>query len=85
MVLEVEAVDGVLRMQAGHAETALDSAAVARVQFKISERLQCVGEAQVLSRGISDHLIELLAHRRQTELVQFQMQRGHKTPFGIAE
>ena len=85
MVLEVEAVDRVLRMEAGHTETALDSAAVARVQFEIGECFQCVCEAQVLSRGISDHLIELPAHRRQTELIQFQMQRGHKTPFGIAE
>lgn len=74
MVLEVEAVDGVLGMQAGHAETAFDGAAVARVEFEIGERFQCLCEAQVLSRGVGDHLIELLAHRGQTELVQFQLQ-----------
>ena len=85
VVLEVEAVDGVLGMQAGHAETALDGAAVARVEFEIGERFQCLREAQVLSRGVGDHLIELLAHRGQAELIQFQMQRGHRIPFGIAE
>jgi hypothetical protein len=84
VVLEVEAVDGVLAMQAGHAEAAFDGAAVAGVEFEIGERFQCLREAQVLSRGVGDHLIELLAHRGQTELIQFQMQRGHTVPFGIA-
>ena len=85
VVFEVEAVDGVLGMQAGHAEASLDGAAVARVQFQIGERFQCLREAQILSRGVGDHLVELLAHRRQAELVQFQMQGGHRIPFGIAE
>ena len=50
-----------------------------------AERLQCLCEAQVLNRGVGDHLIELFAHRRQAELIQFQFQGGHKSPFGIAE
>jgi len=83
-MLEVEAVDGMLGMQAGHAEASLDGAAVARVQFQIGERFQCLREAQVLSRGVGDHLVELLAHRRQAELVQFHMEGSHKSPFGIA-
>ncbi len=40
VVLEVETVDGVLGMQAGHAEAAFDGAAVARVEFEIGERFQ---------------------------------------------
>src|ERR1022692_2192445 len=40
VVLEVEAVDGVLGMKAGHAKTTIDSAAVARVEFEIG-RASC--------------------------------------------
>ena len=71
VVLEVEAVDGVLGMQAGEAETALDGAAVARFQFQVGERFQCLREAEVLVGGVRERLIELAAHRGQAELVQF--------------
>jgi hypothetical protein len=31
-----------------------------------------------MTKDVGDHLIELLAHRGQTELIQFQMQRSHR-------
>ncbi len=84
VVFEVEAVDGVLGMQPRQTEAAFDGAAVASVQFDIGERLQGLGETQVFTRRVGDYLIELPAHRRQAELIQFQMQGGHKIPFGPA-
>ena len=74
VVFEVEAVDRVLRMQPRQTEAAFDGTAVAGFQFQIGERFQRLREAEILGRGISDRLIQLAAHRRQAELVQFLMQ-----------
>lgn len=84
VVFEVEAIDGVLGMQPRQAEAAFDGAAVASIQFDIGERFQGLGETQVLTRRVGYYLIELPAHRRQAELIQFQMQGAHKIPFGTA-
>jgi hypothetical protein len=82
VVLEVEAVDGVLGVQPREAKTALDGTAVARLQFQVRQGLQGLRETEVLGGGLRDHLIQLAAHRRQAELIQFLVQRGHGTPFG---
>jgi hypothetical protein len=84
VMFEVEAVDRVLRMQAGETEAALNGTAVARFQFQVGEGFEGLRQAQVLGRGLNDHLIELAAHRRQAGLVQFQGECGHGDPFRIA-
>jgi len=76
-MFELEAVDRMLGMQPRHAKAPFDRAAVARVEFEVGERLQRLREAHILTGRIGDHLIELAAHRRQTELIEFQMERGH--------
>ena len=84
-MFEVEAVDGVLGMEARHAETSFDGATVASFQFHIGESFQSLQKTQISTRRIGDHLIELPAHGCQTELVQLLVKRGHEIPFGIAE
>ena len=85
VVFEVEAVDGVLGVQPREAKAAFDGATVAGVQFQVGERLQGLREARDSYSRVRDHLIQLAAHRRQAELIQFQMEGGHGIPFGNAE
>jgi len=70
-MFEVEAVDGVARLQTGQAEAALNGILVARFQFQIRERFQSLRKAQVFGRRVARDLIELAAHRRQRQLIQF--------------
>ncbi len=79
---EVEAVDGVLRLQTGEAEAALDRAHVASLQFQISERFKRLREAKIFASCLRDRLIQLAAHGGQAELIQFRVQGCHRTPFG---
>ena len=72
-MFEKEAVDGVLGVQPRHAEAAFDRTGIAGVKFEIGERFQRLSESQILTRCVGDYLIELPAHRRQTELTEFQM------------
>lgn len=85
MMFEVKAIDGVLGVQPRKAEAALDGAAVANFQFQVDQRLQGMHEAEILSRGVSRHLIQLAAHGRQAELNQFLVKCDHKAPFGNEE
>jgi hypothetical protein len=71
VVLEMKAVDGVLCVESRQTEAALDGSMIARIQFEIEQAFQCLGKAKVLGRCLRDGLIQLAAHRRQTELVQF--------------
>ena len=48
-MFEVEAVDGVLRLQAGQTEAAFDGAAVARFQFQVGERFQGCAKLRFLA------------------------------------
>ena len=74
----------VARVQSRQAKAAFDGAAVAGVEFPVGERFQGLREAEVLIGGVGDHLVEFLAHGRQRELVQLQVQWSHESPFGIA-
>ena len=85
VVFEVEAVDGVLGMEARHPETSFDGSTVASFQFHVGESFQSLQKTQIPSRRISDHLIELPAHGCQAELIQLLVKSGHEIPFGIAE
>ena len=73
MVFEVEAVNGVSRMQPRQAEAAFDGTVVTRLQFKVCQAFQCLYEAEIPGGGISNDLIELAAHRCQAELIQFRL------------
>ena len=73
VMFEVEVVNRVLRVKSGQSETPVDRPAAARVQLQIYQRLQRLDEAKVLGGGISDRLIQLSTHRRQTQLIQFVM------------
>jgi hypothetical protein len=81
VVFEVEAIDGAAGMQARHAEPAFDGPIRARLQFEIGEHLQSRRETEIPGGDISDDLIELPAHGRQAQLIQFRLQRGHEFPF----
>jgi hypothetical protein len=82
---EVEAVDGVLRLQTGEAEAALDRARVAGLQFQISERFERLREAKIPASRLSNRLIQLAAHGGQAELIPFRVQGCYRTPFGHEE
>ena len=53
--------------------------------IQIQQDLQRLGEAEVFGGRLRDRLIQLAAHRRQAELIQFQMKGGHEVPFEAAE
>jgi hypothetical protein len=80
-MFEVEAVDGVPRLQARQAEAALNGVLVAGFQFQVRERFQSLRKAQVFGCRVASDLIELAAHRRQCQLIQFLVQMGHAIPF----
>ena len=71
VMFEVEVVDRVLSVKPGQSEAPVDRPAATPVQLHIDQRLQRLEEAKVLGCGISDRLIQVAAHRRQTELIQF--------------
>jgi len=47
----------------------------------LARKFQRLREAQILTRRVGDHLIEVPAHGRQAELIQFQMKGRHEIPF----
>ena len=53
--------------------------------IQIQQDLQRLGEAEVFGGRLRDRLIQLAAHRRQTELVQLLLERGHGIPFANEE
>ena len=50
VMVELEAIDGVLRLQARQLEAAFDGAAVAGFQFQIRQSFQGGGEAEIAAR-----------------------------------
>ena len=73
-MVKVEAVDGRLALQAGEFEAAFDGTLVAGFEFAIEERFQRLSKAEIFGSGISQHLIQMEAHRRQVQLIQFLLQ-----------
>ena len=73
MMTELEAVDRGAGAETGETKAALDGTAVSGFQFAIGERFQGSCETEVFGGGISQNLIQLLAHRREAELIQFLM------------
>lgn len=74
VMVEVKAVDGKLALQAREFEAAFDGALVTSFEFAIEERFQGLGKAEVLGGGVSQHLIQMEAHGRQIQLIQFLLQ-----------
>jgi hypothetical protein len=50
-------------------------------ELTIDEGFQGLGKAEILDGGVSQHLIQMEAHGRQVQLIQFLMQWGHRSPF----
>lgn len=73
-MVKVEAVNGRLALQAGELEAAFDGTLVTGFDFAIDERFQGLGKAEIFGGGVSQHLIQMEAHRRQVQLIQFLLQ-----------
>ena len=73
-MVEVKAVDGRLALQAGEFEAAFYGMLVTSFDFAIEERFQGLGEAEILGGGVSQHLVQMEAHRGQVQLIQFLLQ-----------
>ncbi len=73
VMVELETIDRATRADACRAETPFDSAGAAGVQFHIHERLQRGGQAEILFGRVSQNLIQIVAHRRQSQTGQFLM------------
>ena len=74
VMVKVEAVDGRLALQAREFEAAFDGTLVTSFELAIEECFQGLGEAEIPGGGVSQHRIQLLAHRRQVQLIQFLLQ-----------
>ena len=74
VMVKVEAVDRRLALQAREFEAAFDGALVTGFEFAIEERFQGLREAEILGGGVSQHLIQMEAHGRQVQLIQFLLQ-----------
>jgi hypothetical protein len=74
VMVEVEAVDGRLALQAGELEAAFDGALVTGFELAIEEGFEGLCEAEILGGGVSQHLIQMEAHGRQVQLIQFLLQ-----------
>lgn len=81
VMVKVEAVDGRLALQAGEFEAAFDGTLVPGFEFAIKECFQGLCEAEIFGSSISQHLIQMEAHGRQIQLIQFLLQGGHRSPF----
>ncbi len=73
-MMEVKAVDGGLRLQAGTFEAAFDGAALAGFQFHIGAQSESGRDAEISGCGFSDGGLDLTAHG---------FERGHRVPFRI--
>lgn len=71
VMVKVEAVDGRLALQAREFEATFDGALLTGLEFAIDERFQGLGEAEVFGGSVSQHLIQMEAHGRQVQLIQF--------------
>ena len=83
-MLKMEAVNTGLRLQARAFEAAFNGAVVAGLQFHIGKPFQSGGHAEVLGGSFREGRLQLAAHRRQAQLIQFLWQ-SHRVPFRIQE
>ena len=61
-------------VQAGELEAALDGALVTGLELAIDERFQGLRKAEIFGGGVSQHLIQMEAHGRQVQLMEFLLQ-----------
>ena len=73
-MVEVEAVDGVLGLQASEPEAAIDRAGVTRFELAVQQDFESFRGAEILARRISQGLVQMQAHRRQVQLIQFLLE-----------
>ena len=57
----------------------LDGTAAPGFQFQVGQPVEHGGEAEIVGAGISDRLIQMAAHRRQTELIEFLGECAHRS------
>jgi hypothetical protein len=74
VMVKVEAVDGRLALQAREFEAAFDGTLVTGFEFSVEECFQGLCEAEIPGGGVSQRLIQIEAHRRQVQLIQFLLQ-----------
>lgn len=74
VMVKGEGIDRRHAVQAGKLEAAFDGTLVTGLELAIDERFQGLGKAEIFGGGISQHLIQLLAHDRQVQLIQFLLQ-----------
>src|SRR5207302_4108948 len=81
VMMEVESSDGVFGLQAGELEAVFDGALGAGLQLQIQKSFQGLGDTEVFGPGISQRLVQMVAHGRQVELFQFLLELCHGNPF----
>lgn len=69
-----EAIDRRHALQAGKLEAAFDGTLVTGFELAIDERFESLGKAEIFSGGVSQHLIQMEAHGRQVQVIQFLLQ-----------
>ncbi len=73
-MVEVEAVDGVLGLQASEPEAAIDRAGVTCFELAVQQGFESFRCTEILAGRISQGLVQMLAHGRQVQLIQFLLQ-----------
>jgi len=73
-MVEVEAVDGVLGLQASEPEAAIDRAGLTCFEFAVQQGFESFRGAEILAGRISQSLVQVLAHRGQVQLIQFLLE-----------
>jgi len=74
VMVKVEAVDGRFALQAREFEAAIDGTLVAGFEFTIDEGFKSLGKTEIFGGGVSQDLIQMKAHRRQIQLLEFLLQ-----------
>ena len=74
VMVKVEAVDGRLALQAREFEAAFDGTLVAGFELTIDESFKRLDKTEISGGGVSQDLIQMKAHGRQVQLIQFLLQ-----------
>ena len=74
VMVEVEAVDGRFALQAREFEAAFDGTLVAGFELTIDEGFKSLSKTEIFGGGVSQDLIQMKAHRRQIQLLEFLLQ-----------
>ena len=73
-MVEVEAIDGVLGLQTRESEAAVDRAGVTCFELAVQQSFESFRGAEILAGRISQGLVQMLAHGRQVQLIQFLLE-----------